>query len=159
MIIDALLQTACKAAGVVAVGISGIGLASAVTGDERLFGVSVATIRELGSFGLVAVFVLGILWAIKAILPKLLEFLAQTKDGFLTELKETRTGHAEELRQERISREAQTEAFREMLRAHRGETVAAIKEQTGYVADLVKELKGRPCQGLTFRKPNDPAPR
>jgi hypothetical protein len=152
MIIDALLQTACKAAGVVAVGISGIGIASAVTGDERLFGVSVSTIRELGSFGLVAVFVLGILWAIKAILPKLLEFLATTKDGFLNELKETRTGHAEELRQERISREAQTEAFREMLRAHRGETVAAIKEQTGYVADLVKELKGRPCQKINLQQ-------
>lgn len=144
--IDTLLQTAFKAAGVVAVGIGGMGIASATATDEHLFGISITTIRELGSFGLVAVFVLGILWAIKAILPKLLGFLAETKDGFLAELKETRMAHSEELKLERLSRETQTNAFREMLQAHRGETVAAIKEQTGYIADLVKEIKHRPCQ-------------
>jgi Sec-independent protein translocase protein TatA len=64
-----------------------------------------------------------------------------------------------EMREERASRERTETAFREALHESKKETVAAIKEQTGYVSELVKELKDRPCQGLTFRKSaNDPTP-
>jgi len=153
MMIELLFHKSVQGALVVAAGISGIGFAATAATDEHLFGVSVATIRELGSFGLVAIFVLGILWCIKAMLPKVLDFLSETKNGFLEELKTTRESNLLEQAAERHSREKQIDAFREMMQSHKSSMEAqflALKEvnQNGNQAihDLVAELKGRPCQ-------------
>lgn len=51
-----------------------------------------------------------------------------------------------ELREERNTRERTEDAFREMLHAHKAETVAAIHEQTRFFAELLDELRSRPCQ-------------
>jgi urocanate hydratase len=164
MIPELLFQQACKGAVIVAAGIGGMGVLASEVYDECLLGVRVETIRELGSFGLVAIFVLGILWAIKGAAPKALDFLKDAKDGFLSELSAIRTTHAEEmtqarianaqeLAQERASREAQVDAFREMMSAHRTAMEAqfsALKQinEDGNKAinSLVEELKERPCQ-------------
>jgi len=154
MMFDLLFQCAVKSAVIVAAGIGGIGfVASGSATDEHLFGISVATIRELGSFGLVALFVLGILWSIKAMLPKVLDFLADTKNGFLEELKTTRESNSLEQAAERASREKQIDAFREMMQAHKASMEAqlsALKEVNEHgnsaIRELVAELKGRPCQ-------------
>jgi hypothetical protein len=157
MITELLFQQACKGAVIVAAGIGGMGVLASDVADECLLGVRVETIRELGSFGLVAVFVLGILWAIKGAAPKALDFLKDCKDGFLCELAATRKEHAAELANERASREAQVNAIREMMSAHRTAMEAqfsALKQinEDGNKAinSLVEELKERPCQKKTI---------
>ena len=95
----------------------------------------VVGLERMGSFALVAAFVLGTLWLASKALPILLGMFERTKDQFV-----------EELKLERMAREKSIDAFREMLHVHRSETVAAIKEQTGYVARLVDQLEERPCQ-------------
>jgi len=99
---------------------------------------------ERGGFLLVTLVGLGLFgWLV---VPKLLDW---AKD-YLEDLKETNKQQIgyflTELEKGRDSRERTEEAFREALHDSKKETVAAIKEQTGYVADLVKELKGRPPQ-------------
>jgi hypothetical protein len=166
MISEILFHQAFKGALVVAAGIGSISLVATGIPEEHLFGVSVSTIRELGSFGLVAVFVLGVLWMIKGLAPKALDFLKDAKDGFLNELSAIRATHAEEMKQarvanaqelaqERASREAQVDAFREMMSAHRTTMEAqfsALKQinEDGNKAinSLVEELKERPCQKI-----------
>lgn len=125
--------------------------------DEKLFGISVGVIRELGSFGLIVVLVLGVLWlfkkAVEIAVPKFVQFLEKTTETFLAELEKTREGHAAEMVAERAARERSVDALREMLAAHKHdlgvnidklrETAAAGNELT---EQMIQELHERPCQ-------------
>lgn len=138
-----LFCQAVKSAVVTAGGISGMFIvADSMPADEKLFGLSVNTIRELGSFGLVAVFVLGVLWLCWKALPVLITMLERTKDQFVAEIKE-----------ERIAREKSVDAFREMLKSHKGDLgdkmdriKESIDEGNDIVSSLVTEISQRPCQ-------------
>ncbi len=125
--------------------------------DERIFGVSISAVRELGSFGLIVVAVLGGLWIIKKGLefavPKFIEFLEATTSKFLLEQKTMREGFASEMKEERSLREKSLTDFREMLSAHRsslGEKMDGVREAVEdgnkISEELVIQLKGRPCQ-------------
>ena len=140
--IDGVFQHGVKAALVTAGTLWSWSVATAGIGDEQLFGMSVNTIRELGSFGLIAVFVLGVLWLCWKAIPVLIAMLERTKDQFVAEIKE-----------ERIARERSVEAFRDMLKSHKsdlGDKMDSIKdsidEGNDIVSSLVTELSQRPCQ-------------
>lgn len=146
-----------KSCLVTGVGIFGFLATTADIQDERIFGVSVGVVRELGSFGLIVVLVLGVLWlfkkAVEIAVPKMVEFLEKTSSNFLGELEKTREGHAAEMVAERAAREKSVDAFREMLQAHKsdlGNKLDAIRETTAagntISEKLVTELETRPCQ-------------
>lgn len=150
------------------VAMSGIGsltlIADAQSVDERIFGISVGVIRELGSFGLIACLVLGALWLIKkaveSAVPALVRFLENVTTSFLEELKKTREEHTSSLREERAARERLIVDFREMLQSHKGDigkkmdgvkaSIDCVKESidegNDIVSSLVTELSQRPCQ-------------
>lgn len=87
----------------------------------------VVGLERMGSFALVAVFVIGTLWLIGKTLPILLQMFERTKDQFVAELQA-----------ERAAREKSVEAFREMLQSHRTETVNAIREQTALISKVIE---------------------
>jgi len=136
-----------------AAGVSAYLVATGAVGDEELFGISVNTIRELGSFGLVALFVLGVLWLFKAMVPKILGLVESTIASFL-----------EELKLERLAREQSVRDFQAMLNTHRNDlgakldtTNKSLEDGNKIMSDLVEALSERPCQALTFKnKPNEP---
>lgn len=146
-----------KSCIVTGVGVFGFLATTADIQDERIFGISVGVVRELGSFGLIVVLVLGVLWlfkkAVEIAVPKLVEFLEKTSTNFLAELEKTREGHAAEMMAERAAREKSVDAFREMLQSHKhdlGIKLDAIRETSAagntLTEKLVTELETRPCQ-------------
>lgn len=128
---DELISAAIKGATITASGIGGLFIATADVTDDRIFGVSITAIRDIGSFGLVTIFVLGILWGIRMIVPALAQFLRETRDGFMQELKS-----------ERELRERNTIEIGGKL----SEVKAAIDTGNKLTGELVEQLKGRPCQ-------------
>jgi hypothetical protein len=124
---------------------SGLGtlmMATAEIADERIFGISIQTVRELGSFGLIALLVLSTILGAKALIPMACKFFDDTRKGFMDELK-----------LEREMREKNMDAFRDMLSSHKGdlgakmgEVKVAIEEGNRITKDLVTEMKSRPCQ-------------
>lgn len=113
-------------------------------------------IFEKGGFLLLTL--LCIAFFVWLVLPKMMDWLR----AYLERLENRNViqleGFMQELKEQRLSRERTEDAFREMLQSHKRETVGAISEQTGYVKELVKELKGRPCQVHYHRRAEDIAP-
>lgn len=128
---DELISTAIKGATVTASGVGGLFLATADIADDRIFGVSITAIRDIGSFGLVTIFVLGILWGIRAGVPAFLQFLRETRDGFFAELKNER-----DLRERNAID----------ISAKLNDVKSSIDTGNKLTSDLVNELKHRPCQ-------------
>jgi hypothetical protein len=139
---------------------------SAIAGSAIIVGITNpetwASIWEKGGVALVvilAAFLIG-----KATVPAVANWVKGYLEGLEKRNAETqrrweeRMDHSQdkflaELREERISRQNTEAAFREMLQGHKTETIAAIKEQTGCVRELVAQLQGRPCQALQFKSP------
>ena len=126
-----------------ATGLSGLVGTILLTGESEssLFGINITSLRELGSFGLIAVFVLVILLGIRQLAPAFLKFLTDTKNEFLGELKA-----------ERAAREKSTDDFRQMLSSHKHdirEKLDEVKKEIGegnnLTRELVDRLKKSPC--------------
>lgn len=124
-----------RAAGFLLTGTAGI-IGAAEIPSELSF---VKSIAEVGSFGLVAF--AGVFLLIKG-LPAFLNALTTSQANFLSALDK-----------ERELREKTKDDFREMLASHKGHlaermdnVVDSIEKGNTLTAELVQELKDRPCQ-------------
>jgi len=125
-----------------ATGIGGVLLAAGdIASNDQVLGVNVSSLREIGSFGLIALFVIAILMGIRQLAPAFLKFLSDTKDEFIKELKE-----------ERAMREKSTDDFRQMLSSHKhdlreklDEVKASINTGNDLTGQLIAQLKKSPC--------------
>jgi hypothetical protein len=132
---DHIFSNGVKLVGIVGAGLAGVTISESAHSDQSLL---VTGIERMGSFALIAVFVLAILWGLGKLVPQILAGLEKTKDQFLSELKE-----------ERASREKSVEAFREMLGAHKNDLGEKLDEGNRITRELVAELKCRPCQKIS----------
>jgi hypothetical protein len=100
-------------------------------------------LERMGSFFLVAVFVIAVLWGLNKLVPTMIANIEKTKDQFL-----------EALREERHSREKNVDAFRDMLREHKIDIVNKLDEGNKIMKGLAGNLDSRPCQ-MTKRNNNN----
>lgn len=140
-------------------------LAAATSAEENLnLGPWVAGLRELGSFWLVAVILLGVGWFLKKYVPIILEQQEKRYTSFFTTIEALRVSNETSLNAERVLREHSMDAFREMLASHKtdlggkldgikdsnkaslGEVTKQLEEGNKITENLVNELKSRPCQ-------------
>ena len=135
---DHIFSNGLKLVGLIGAGLAGVTLSEAEHTDQSLL---VTGIERRGSFFLIAVFVLAILWGLGKLVPQILAGLEKTKDQFLCELKD-----------ERASREKSVEAFREMLGSHKADLGEKLDEGNRLTRELVAELKSRPCQKISLSK-------
>jgi len=136
---DHVFSNGLKLVGIVGAGLFGVTLSETGHSDQSLL---VTGIERMGSFALIAVFVLAILWGLGKLVPQILSGLEKTKDQFLSELKD-----------ERASREKSVEAFREMLGSHKADLGEKLDEGNRLTRALVDELKSRPCQKINVSRP------
>jgi hypothetical protein len=136
---DHIFSSGLKLVGIIGAGLAGVTLSESAHNDQSLL---VTGIERMGSFFLIAVFVLAILWGLGKLVPQILSGLEKTKDQFLSELKE-----------ERASREKSVDAFREMLGSHKNDLGEKLDEGNKLTRELVAELKGRPCQKVNATRP------
>jgi hypothetical protein len=136
---DHVFSNGLKLVGIVGAGLFGVTLSETGHSDQSLL---VTGIERMGSFALIAVFVLAILWGLGKLVPQILSGLDKTKDQFLSELKD-----------ERASREKSVEAFREMLGSHKADLGEKLDEGNRLTRALVDELKSRPCQKINVSRP------
>ena len=140
MFTDNIISSTVKLAGLVGSGVFGLSIAS-ITNDPTTW---VPGLERLGSFLLIAVFVIAVVVGLAKLIPAILAIAERTKDQFIVELKE-----------ERISREKGVEAMREMLAAHKNDLGAKLDEGNRITRDLVDQLRGRPCLLLRDHRNND----
>jgi hypothetical protein len=136
---DHIFSSGLKLVGIIGAGLAGVTLSESAHSDQSLL---VTGIERMGSFALIAIFVLAILWGLGKLVPQILAGLEKTKDQFLCELKEERT-----------SREKSIDAFREMLGAHKNDLGEKLDEGNRLTRALVDELKSRPCQKTNVSRP------
>jgi len=136
---DHIFSSGLKLVGIIGAGLAGVTLSESAHSDQSLL---VTGIERMGSFALIAVFVLAILWGLGKLVPQILSGLEKTKDQFLCELKEERT-----------SREKSVDAFREMLGSHKNDLGEKLDEGNRLTRALVEELKSRPCQKANVSRP------
>lgn len=137
--INELFSQSLKIAGLC--GSAGIGV-QLLASDDIMPTSWIQGFERMGSFFLIAIFVLSIMWLVNKIIPLVMVALEKTKDQFLDELKE-----------ERVAREKSLEAMREMLQAHKSDlgqkmvdVRSAVDVGNKIAGELVDELKKRPCQ-------------
>jgi hypothetical protein len=131
--IDHIVANAIKLAALCGGGILAFAGAEVIGGPDSP--ILVQGIERMGSFALVAIFVLAVLWGLSRMIPPFLAGIEKAKDQFLAELRE-----------ERKAREGMTDAFRDMLSAHKNELGAKLDEGNRITRELVHELRARPCQ-------------
>jgi hypothetical protein len=132
---DHIVWSLLKLTGVSGMSIGGVFLAAANLSGDPDFDKYIVAVRELTSFAIIGILVLGAAFLIYKIIPVVAEFLSN-----LTER------HLEELQKEREARERSLVDFREMLRAHSEKVAEKIDDQTDALKMLCKEVSGRPCQ-------------
>ena len=138
---DHIVWSLLKLTGVSGMSIGGIFLAAANLSGDPDFDKWIVAVREMTSFAIIGILVLGAAFLIYKIIPVVAEFLSN-----LTER------HLEELQKEREARERSLVDFREMLHAHSDKVAEKIEEQTNQLKELCKEVSGRPCQLPSFKK-------
>ena len=132
--------------GVSGLSIWGLNLAAANLSGDPNFDKWIVAVREMTSFAIIGILVLGAAFLIYKIIPVVAEFLSN-----LTER------HLEELQKEREARERSLVDFREMLHAHSEKVSEKIDDQTNALKDLCKEVSGRPCQIPNLKRLNEPS--
>lgn len=113
-----------------------VGVAGAVPDDSL-----VTSLERTGSFGLLALFFLSIIYGMKQLIPAGIAYLNSTRTEFLAELKA-----------EREARERGLSDHRDMLSSHKHDLIATMEKQTIVIEKQNEELdriatifERRPC--------------
>jgi hypothetical protein len=137
---DHIVWGLLRITGVSGMSIGGVFFAAANLSGDPDFDKWIVAIRELTSFAIIGILVLGAAYLLYQIVPIISKFLTDLTNR-----------HLDELRLEREARERSLVDFREMLHAHSDKVAEKIEEQTHTLQALCKEVSGRPCQLPQFK--------
>ncbi len=104
----------------------------------------VSTVRELGSFGLIAGFVIAVVMMGRALIPRIIDQLERKDVAFLTSLEK-----------ERELREHMMDGFRDMLHAHKkdiGEKIDAVNTSI-QMGNRITQNLGEAIKACPLKKP------
>jgi len=154
---DHIVWSLLRITGVSGVSIWGINLATANLSGDPSFDKWIVAVREMTSFAIIGILVLGAAFLIYKIIPVVAEFLSNLTERHLEELQKEREAREVSSREDRAARERSLTDFREMLQAHSEKVAEKIDDQTDALKTLCKEVSGRPCQIPNLKRLNEPS--
>lgn len=143
-----IIESSIKSISFVAVGLVALVGATGVPSDDD--GI-IAIIERTGSFGLLALFFISIIYGLQKLIPIGAEYINRNRVEFLAEIKEEREARERGAKEEREARERGMKDHREMLQGHKHDLIATMDKQTIVIEKQTQELDR--IASLIERKP------